>query len=238
MLKKDITNTSTSTEETVDTSEYVYVDEDSDDNTSNTIGQVFEAIKRAIKRLKDKDGTDYFKSIAVDTGEYERIMSKVNTEKETRFPALYMRMTNIHFLVSQQRIGEGRATLRIRFILNKLDHQKANKENYAFYMAEKINTVIQDAKNTEVALSERCNLQYLDMPETQNMLQAFWIDYEIYFTINSATTYHKYKSVKIFTPPFTNHSDIPDGKIDINPPTYDDSSKIKEIKVAEDTVES
>lgn len=199
------------------------------DNT-NTMGDVFQAIKRAILTVKeDEDNTDspqYFKTIAIDTGQFERIMSKTNTEYETAFPACFIRFTNVHFLVAQQRIGEGRATLRIRFILNRLDNQHVDWETYPFHIAERLNQAIQAAKDTEESLQERCNLQYFDMPQSTNMLQAYWLDYEIYFKITSSYKYLNWVKKKVITPPFTNNSDVPNDKENVNIPTYNDSSKI------------
>ena len=109
-------------------------------DNENTLGDVFQAIKRAILTVKEEEGNmespPLFKTIAIDTGQFERIMSKTNTEYETVFPACFIRFTNVHFLVAQQRIGEGRGTIRIRFILNKLDNQHVNWETYPFYIAE------------------------------------------------------------------------------------------------------
>lgn len=200
------------------------------DNT-NTMGDVFQAIKRAILTVREDeenpDSPQYFKTIAVDTGQFERIMSKSNTEYETAFPACFVRFTNVHFLVAQQRIGEGRATLRIRFILNRIDNQHVDWETYPFHIAEKLNQAIQAAKDTEESLQERCNLQYFDMPQSTNMLQAYWLDYEIYFKITSSYKYNDWIKKKVIVPPFTNHSDANDGKENVSKPTYSDVSKIE-----------
>ena len=45
---------------------------------------------------------------------------------EIAFPAIFIRFVNVRYLVQQQRIGEGRATMRIRFILNTLNHTDRN----------------------------------------------------------------------------------------------------------------
>lgn len=200
------------------------------DNT-NTIGDVFQAIKRAILTIKEDeenpDSPQYFKTITVDTGQFERIMSKTNTEYETAFPACFIRFTNVHFLVAQQRIGEGRATIRIRFILNRLDNQDIGWETYPFYIAERLNQAIQAAKDTEEVLQERCNLQYFDMPQSTNMLQAYWLDYEIYFKITSSYKYTNWIKKKVITPPFTNNSDTNNGKPNVRIPTYDEASSLE-----------
>lgn len=201
-------------------------------DNENTLGDVFQAIKRAILTVKEEEGVmespSLFKTIAIDTGQFERIMSNSNTEYETAFPACFIRFTNVHFLVAQQRIGEGRGIIRIRFILNKLDNQNTEWETYPFYVAERLNKAIQNAKETEEALQERCNLMYFDMPQSTNMLQAYWLDYEIYFKITSSYKYAEWIKKKVITPPFTNHSDVPDDKEDITEPTYNESSTIND----------
>jgi hypothetical protein len=112
--------------------------------------------------------------------------------------------------VQQQRIGEGRATMRVRFILNTLNNQDPERECDPFLVFQWVNTAIQDAKNTEPALNERCNLTYFDMPLTTNMLQAYWIDYEVWFRETSAWKYRSWVERHLVMPPFTNHSDAPE----------------------------
>jgi hypothetical protein len=113
-------------------------------------------------------------------------------------------------LVQQQRIGEGRATMRVRFILHTLNNQDPDRECDAFIVFQQVNTAIQDAKNTEPALNERCNLTYFDTPLTTNMLQAYWIDYEVWFRETSAWKYRNWVERHLVMPPFTNHSDAPE----------------------------
>lgn len=212
-------------------------------DNDNTMGDVFQAFKKAILSLKDdltiheegddENTTPYFQTIVVDNGQFERLMSQTNTEYETAFPACFIRFTNVHFLVAQQRIGEGRATARIRFILNKLDNQHVQWETFPFQVAELVNKAIQKAKDTEEPLQERCNLMYFDMPQSTNMLQAYWLDYEIYFRITSSYKYNDWIKKKVITPPFTNHSDVPDGKENVKEPTYKESSTIQELSQQE-----
>jgi len=42
------------------------------------------------------------------------------------------------------------------------------------------------------------------------MLQAFWIDYEVWFREISAWEYRDWVKRYVVMPPFTNHSDAPD----------------------------
>lgn len=45
------------------------------------------------------------------------------------------------------------------------------------------------------------------MPTTTNMLQAYWIDYEVWFRESSAWKYRNWVKRYLVLPPFTNHSD-------------------------------
>ena len=241
MIKKNTYTFQATVEEPDDTqdpiveTDYVYVDKDSDEDTGNTIGEVFQALKRAILKLRNPDKTPYFQTVAMDTGQVERLLDMENTEYETAFPACFIRFVDVHFLVSQQRIGEGRCTCRIRFVLNRLDNQDVEWETFPFYVAEKVNEVIQAAKDSEPALSERCNLTYFDMPQRTNMLQVYWLDYEVYFKISSAEKYKDWIRRYVIHPPFTNNSDINNGKPNVEKPTYDEASTLNIIHVEEES---
>lgn len=131
-------------------------------------------------------------------------------EYEVAFPAVFVHFINVRYLVQQQHIGEGRATMRIRFVLNTLNNSDPDRECDPFLVFQRLNIAIQDAKSHEPSLTERCNLTYFDMPETTNMLQAYWVDYEVYFRESSAWVYRDWIERYIVMPPFTNHSDAPD----------------------------
>jgi hypothetical protein len=133
----------------------------------------------------------------------------VNTEFETPLPAVFIHYTNVRYLVQQQRIGEARATMRVRFVLNSLDYGDPERECDPFHVFELVNRAIQDAKNHEPVLNERCQLLYFDMPTTVNMLQAYWIDYEVWFRETSAWKYRDWVERYLVMPPFTNHGDAP-----------------------------
>lgn len=66
------------------------------------------------------------------------------------------------------------------------------------------------------------------MPLTTNMLQAYWIDYEIWFRESTAFRYRNWVKRYVVMPPFTNHSDAPgrdeSGHGDHSSPGYNDVS--------------
>lgn len=212
----------------------------------NPLEESYKAVKRILEGLHEDPDDDtsplLFQTVKVDNGQFERIVrTKGNTEFAVAFPAAFIRFVNVRYLVAQQRVGEGRATMRIRFILNDLNNSDDGVETHGFRVFEQINVAIQDAKNTEPALNERCNLTYFDMPESlDNGLQPYWIDYEIWFRTMSAYQYRNWVERYLVIPPFTNHSDQKqennlDGHEDHKEPKYDDVSGINELYVDEVT---
>ena len=196
--------------------------------SENPFVNMYEAARRAILTVReDPDNplsSPFFKTIAIDNGQFTRLIRERNTEFDTVFPAVFIHFINVRYLVQQQRIGEGRATMRVRFILNTLNNGDRERECDPFIIFERLNIAIQDAKNHEPALNERCNLTYFDMPETVNMLQAYWVDYEVWFRESSAWKYRDWVERYLVVPPFTNHTDAPQhddqGHGDHNRPTY------------------
>ncbi len=184
-----------------------------EESIDNPFVNIYQAVKRAILTMRenpdDMFSPAFFKTIAIDNGQFARIVRNENTEYETVFPAVFIHFINIRYLVQQQRIGEGRATMRIRFILDTLNNSDPEREGDPFIVFQRLNIAIQDAKDREPALGERCNLTYFDMPQTTNMLQAYWIDYEVWFRETSAWKYRNWVERYLVMPPFTQHSDAP-----------------------------
>ncbi len=126
----------------------------------NPLAEMYYAVRRAIltipERSSEPGGEPFFKTVAIDTGQFERLVRSENTETEIPLPAVFIHYTNVRYLVQQQRIGEGRATMRVRFILNTLNNQDPERECDPFHVFQLVNQAIQDAKNHEPALNERC----------------------------------------------------------------------------------
>lgn len=182
--------------------------------SENPFVNMYAAVKRVILTIRENEedplSPAFFKTIQIDTGQFERIIRDYNMEYEIAFPAIFVHFTNVRYLVQQQRLGEGRAIMRVRFILNTLNNTDPDKECEPFLVFQRINVAIQDAKDHEPALNERCNLQFFDMPTTSNMLQAFWIDYEVWFRESSAWKYRNWVERYLVMPPFTDHNDAPE----------------------------
>ncbi len=198
----------------------------------NPFAEMYNAVKRAILTIREDSenplSPPFFKTVAIDNGQFLRIIRDDNMETEVAFPAIFVHFVNVRYLVQQQRIGEGRATMRVRFILNNLNNSDPDQECTPFEVFQRINVAIQDAKNHEPSLNERCNLTYFDMPQTTNMLQAYWVDYEVWFRESSAWKYRDWIERYVVMPPFTNHSDAPDHDTEHHgnhlKPTYKEST--------------
>ena len=180
----------------------------------NPFVNIYHAVRRAILTVREDPDDPFspplFRTVAIDNGQFARIVRGENTEYETAFPAVFIHFVNIRYLVQQQRIGEGRATMRVRFILDTLNNSDPDHECDPFIVFQRLNVAIQDAKDREPALGERCNLTYFDMPQTTNMLQAYWIDYEVWFRKSSAWRYRNWVERYLVMPPFTQHADAPE----------------------------
>ena len=138
---------------------------DDDDTTleevdNNPLEDVYLAVKRVLESLhtdpNDNNSPKLFQTVKIDNGQFERIVrTRGNTEYAIPFPAAFIRFVNVRYLVAQQRIGEGRATMRIRFVLNDLNNSDDIVETHGFRVFQQINDAIQDAKDNEEALNER-----------------------------------------------------------------------------------
>lgn len=199
---------------------------------TNALINVFKAVKRILLSLhedkNDAGSPALFKAVMIDNGQFDRILREENVETEIAFPAVFIHFINVRYLVQQQRIGEGRATMRVRFILNRLNTEDPDVETEPFSVFERINVAIQDGKSTEPALNERCNLIYFDMPQSTGLLQGYWVDYEIWFREDSAFEYRNWVKRYVVMPPFTDHRDAtwPEapGHGDHGEPGYDEVS--------------
>lgn len=207
---------------------------------TNALVESFKALKEIIGDIRenpnDPDSPPIFKSIKMNNGQLNRIINKKeNTEAGLAFPAVLIHFIDVRYLVQQSRIGEGRATTRIQFILNTLNNSDVDVEMEGYIMFQRINKAIQENKSKFPALTERFQLTYFDQPESMNNgLQPFWIDYEIWFKDYSAYRFRDYVDRYLVVPPFTNHSDQnPENNTEEHPdhktPTYDEASTIQSI---------
>lgn len=181
--------------------------------TTNALCDVFNAVKEILGKLRenedDPNSPSLFKTIALNTGQLSRIKNnKHNEESVLVFPAIFLHFINVRYLVQQARVGEGRATLRVQYVLNRLNNSDEEFELEGYELFQRINVALQDGKSKYAALTERFNLTYFDQPESfGDGLQPYWIDYEVWFREDSAYKYRNYVDRYLIVPPFTNHSD-------------------------------
>lgn len=177
-----------------------------------------------------------FRTVQVDDGQYERIISPSGNKEETiGFPAAFVHFINWRYLVEQARIDEGRAEIKIRFILNNIDTHSGGHQFDVYYVAERINQTIQEMKGNYESLAERCQLEYIDPMESfDKSLQPCWMTYEVWFR-QTNIWFTRRRALKNFVcPPFTNHYDQdptiegvnPDGHNNLDHPRrYDEATR-------------
>lgn len=160
-----------------------------------------------------------FRTVQIDDGQYERIISPSGNKEETLgFPAAFVHFIEWYYLTSASRINEGRAQLRIRFILNNIDTHSGGHQYDIYYVAERIQQTITQMKYNYPCLTERCQLSYVDPMESFNKsLQPCWLTYEVWFK-QTNVWYDRHIVYKNFVcPPFTNHYDQDKSIEGVNP---------------------
>ncbi len=180
---------------------------------SNGPMDILTAMKEILRSVTWEYGVEkspkIFKTVQVDDGQYERIISpRGNLEETLGFPAAFVHFIDWHYLVQQARINEGRATLRIRFILNNINVHEDGPDLAVYYVAERINQTIQESIPKYECLQERCQLEYIDPMESfDNSLQPCWMTYEVWFRQPNVWASRNLVYKKFVCPPFTNHAD-------------------------------
>lgn len=187
---------------------------------------IFLKIKEILSAIPQSEGSSkrLFPTVKLDKGQFERIINNnQDTEFGYKFPAVFIRFTNVAYTSTQNRISEGTGIMRIRFVLDRLNDQDDEYETEIFDYFGIINAAIQDAKATATELQKRCSLSYFDMPESTNQLQPCWIDYDVQFYDTTGEKYREWVDRKITTPMFTNRSDVEDDdRPDITVDGYED----------------
>lgn len=197
----------------------------------NAVREIILTIKEDLKIHEDKNDKDippYFKTIKFDNGQLARVKgSKRNTEYPIAFPAVFIHFIDVNYKVGQSNIAEGKGSMRIHYVLNRLNNSDDVVETEVLEMFSIINTAIQDQKYKYPALSKRFQLAYWDQPLSfDDGLQPCWIEYDIEFNDYTAYTQRNYVERYIVIPPFTDHSDQDEdkrnGHEDHNEPLYED----------------
>ncbi|MBD5306616.1 MAG: hypothetical protein HDS14_03180 [Bacteroides sp.] len=190
---------------------------------SNGPMDVLKAMKEILRSVTWEYGVPgspkIFATVQIDDGQYERIISPSGNKEETLgFPAAFVHFINWRYLVQQSRINEGRAELRIRFILNSLNVHEDGHDMDVYYVAERIHQTIQENISKYACLQERCQLEYVDPMESfDHGLQPCWMTYEIWFKQRNIWVTRNKIYKKFVCPPFTNHADQDPSIEGVNP---------------------
>lgn len=208
---------------------------------SDVLHSIMAMLKEVTWEYGVSNSPKVFKTIQYDDGQYERLSKRntANLEEGIALPAAFVHFINVNWLTSAQRFNEGRATLRIRFLLNRLDTHNAEHDTDVYYVAERIHQTITELKGNYECLTKRCNLTYVDPMESfDNSIQPCWMTYEIWFTTTNIWITRKKVLRKIVFPPFTNHADQDQADPDTNihdhtnlshPTTYDEATKYNDV---------
>ena len=206
---------------------------------TNPMIEAYRAVRKILSEIHIDDDPSkplLFKTIKLDNGQLGRIKNKKeNSEFALGFPAVLIHFINVYYNVGQYNIAEGKATMRIHYILNTLNNSDDDKEIEGFRVYQQINSAIQAKKGDFPALVSRFQLAYWDQPLSfDDGLQPYWIDYDIWFKDFTNYAYKDYVETFVVVPPFTDHSDqSPENNIhkheDHTTPEMDDYASVEGV---------
>lgn len=180
---------------------------------TNVMVEAYKAVRKILKSIskdpKDPNSPPLFKTIKLDNGQLNRIKyNEYNKEYGIVFPAVFIHFINIYYNVGAANIAEGKGTMRIHYVLNRLNNSDDDVECEGMEVYKRIVSAIEANKGDFPALVSRFQLSYWDQPLTfDDALQPYWIDYQIWFNDFTAYAYKNYKDVYVTVPPFTQPSD-------------------------------
>lgn len=180
---------------------------------TNAMVEAYKAVRKILESIKkdpqDPNSPPLFKTIKLDNGQLNRIKNNShNMEYGVAFPAVFIHFINIYYNVGTSMIAEGKGTMRIHYVLNRLNNSDDEVECEGMEVYKRIVTAIEEQKANFPALVSRFQLAYWDQPLTfDDALQPYWIDYQIWFQDYTAYAYKNYKDVYVTVPPFTQPSD-------------------------------
>ncbi len=203
---------------------------------TNVMIESYKAVRKILESIKedpnDPNSPPFFKTIKLDNGQLNRIStSQHNMEYGVVFPAVFIHYINIYYNVGVSKIAEGKGTMRIHYVLNRLNNSDDEVECEGLSIYQRIVSAIEEQKSNFPALVQRFQLEYWDQPLSfDDALQPYWIDYQIWFQDFTAYAYKNYIDAYVTVPPFTQPSDQNE---DTNPentpnheyPSFDDASR-------------
>jgi hypothetical protein len=180
---------------------------------TNAMIETYKAVRKILESIKedpnDPDSPPLFKTIKLDNGQLTRIKhDEYNKEYGIVFPAVFIHFIDIYYNVGTSSIADGKGTMRIHYVLNRLNNSDDEVECEGLAVYKRIVAAIEAQKSSFPALVYRFQLQYWDQPLSfDDALQPYWIDYQIWFQDFTSYAYKNYKDVYVTVPPFTQPSD-------------------------------
>jgi hypothetical protein len=180
---------------------------------TNAMIETYKAVRKILESIKedpnDPDSPPLFKTIKLDNGQLTRIKhDEYNKEYGIVFPAVFIHFIDIYYNVGTSSIADGKGTMRIHYVLNRLNNSDDEVECEGLAVYKRIIAAIEEQKSSFPALVYRFQLQYWDQPLSfDDALQPYWIDYQIWFQDFTSYAYKNYKDVYVTVPPFTQPSD-------------------------------
>ncbi len=180
---------------------------------TNAMVEAYKAVRKILSDIKkdpsDPDSPSLFKTIKLDNGQLTRIKhNEYNKEYGIVFPAVFIHFINIYYNVGTSKIAEGRGTMRIHYVLNRLNNSDDEVECEGLEVHKRIIDALEAKKSEFPALVQRFQLAYWDQPLSfDDAVQPYWIDYQIWFQDFTNYVYKNYKDVYVTVPPFTQPSD-------------------------------
>jgi hypothetical protein len=180
---------------------------------TNAMVEAYKAVRKILESIpkdsKDPNSPPLFKTIKLDNGQLNRIKYNGNNQEYgIVFPAVFIHFINIYYNVGTSNIADGKGTMRIHYVLNRLNNSDDEVECEGLEVYKRIVAAIESKKSDFPALVYRFQLEYWDQPLTfDDALQPYWIDYQIWFQDFASYAYKDYKDVYVTVPPFTQPSD-------------------------------
>ena len=208
---------------------------------TNAMIGAYKAVRKILESIK-KDPNDpksppLFKTIKLDNGQLSRIKNNShNLEYGIAFPAVFIHFIDVYYNVGTSMIAEGKGTMRIHYVLNRLNNSDDEVECEGLEVYKRIVAAIEAHKADFPALVSRFQLAYWDQPLTfDDALQPYWIDYQIWFQDYTAYAFKNYKDVYVTVPPFTQPSDQNEIANPDNMPNHE-SPKFEDVAGFEDKI--
>lgn len=179
----------------------------------NPLIETYKTIKSILVTLRqdenDPNSPPLFRTVKWDNGQFARITNETtNEEYAIAFPAVFIHYIDVASEAGTSGIIYGTATLRIRYVLNRLNNSDEVVELEGLVIYNKIVKAIEANKKNLCALITEFELSYWDQPESfSDGLQPYWISYSMSYTDYSNYTYQDWITKHFVFPPYTNHYD-------------------------------